>query len=90
VARAGDLLLGSSITELDLVSAGTAGRVRSGLSMNGPTRVAYRFVLADGREGIAVWSLVPEPGSAVLVCLAMLGLGGVRVRRRSVLYECGR
>jgi hypothetical protein len=81
VARVGDSLLGSTITDLDF--RGSVAGEPGALADTGIPRVAYSFTLGDGRRGVAVWSLVPEPGSVLLVGLAMVGLGGVRVRRRN-------
>jgi len=51
VARLGDPFFGSTITELGF-SAGL--EVSSGL--NEPGQIAYSFTLADGREGIVLWT----------------------------------
>ena len=74
VARVGDALLGSSITELSFNSFNdfyfvdpSAGR--SGLNQFG--QVAYSFRLADGREGVAVWA-IPEPRFLVMVPVIFL------------------
>jgi hypothetical protein len=61
IARKGEPFLGSTITGLGfnpntLYSVGVSGHERSGFNKSGVTRVAYRFALADGREGVAVWS----------------------------------
>jgi hypothetical protein len=75
VARKGGDLLGSTITSLSFNSNGDE---RSGFNELG--QVAYHFELADGRRGVAIWT-IPEPTSA-----ALLGLGGAallcQVRRR--------
>jgi hypothetical protein len=61
VARKGDPLLGSTITALFFNGSavnpfpGPTGDERSGLNEAG--QVAYRFRLADGRDGIAIWSV---------------------------------
>jgi len=76
VARGGDDLLGSTIVGLGFVgSVGANGDERSGINETG--QVAYRFTLADGREGIALFT-IPEPASFAL--LGMISL--VMVRRR--------
>jgi hypothetical protein len=54
----------------------------SGFNKYGPTRIAFKFTLADYREGVAVWTMVPEPGSLTLVLGAAVGLGVFRARRR--------
>jgi hypothetical protein len=76
VAQTGDSLLGSSITSVLAVAGGGRGggsslmNVQVNLDKNGQPVVTYGFRLADGRTGIALWSLVPEPGS-----LAIVGVG---------------
>ena len=63
VAREHDPLLGSTITALRLAgtsltpSGGVAPAENSGLNEKGD--VAFGFTLADGREGIAIWTLNP-------------------------------
>jgi hypothetical protein len=62
VARIGDPLLGSSVNRLALaiaasranIAGAAAGRPFSPLNNHG--QVAYSFVLADGRAGVAVWT----------------------------------
>lgn len=70
VARAGQPLLGSTISELAF--SPSVRREGSGLrGLNAAGQVAYYFRLADGRDGVALWS-VPEPSAVVLViCLAI-------------------
>jgi hypothetical protein len=80
VTREGDALLGSTITNLGFSGSLTSnGDERSGLNELG--QVAYRFELADGNSGIAIWT-IPEPSTAVLLALAGLTL----LRRRQVDY----
>lgn len=84
IARSGDELLGSTIEELNFSpSNGSRGNGRSGLNNLG--QVAYRFALADGRTGIAIWT-IPEPGALVLlaIMLATLAFHGDRSRRANV------
>lgn len=78
VARAGDELLGSMIIYLQF-SGGYLGGKRSGFNDGGD--VAFSFGLADGRYGVAVWSVVPEPGRGMILVVGSLVIGGVRVRR---------
>ena len=141
VVRKGDGFLGSVLTGAGFFGGFPVADEFLGLSQTGTTRLAFVFSLADGRQGIAVWSLLPEgdfnedgtvdaadytvwrnglgtkytmddylvwknnygattlgegagssrsslslapePGSFVLMGLAAIILGGVRVRRRS-------
>lgn len=88
VARKGDSFLGSTITSLGFnpnthYSVGTSGHERSGFNKTGTTRLAYEFALADGRSGIAVWTLVPEPTSLLLAHLAAAALLLAKMRFRA-------
>ncbi|HJQ79437.1 MAG TPA: choice-of-anchor tandem repeat NxxGxxAF-containing protein, partial [Lacipirellulaceae bacterium] len=80
VVRTGDAFLGSTITALSFAPPERWGDEGSGLNKSGVPRVAYFFRLADSREGIAVWTLVPEPTSVPLLLVAMLSM----LHRRSV------
>lgn len=64
VIRDGDALFGSTVTALDL------GRE----ALNDAGQFAFRYSLADGRTGVAVATLVPEPAGALLLCAGGLGL----------------
>jgi hypothetical protein len=57
VAREGDAFLGSQIDSLLFAPGGPAGEQGSGLARSGIPRVTYSFELADGRQGVAVWTL---------------------------------
>ncbi len=77
VAQKGDSLFGDTITALFFSGyGGEAGDEASGFNELG--QVAFNFTLADGRSGIAVWS-VPEPGTFALFSVGALAL----LRRRS-------
>lgn len=78
VVREGDELLGSTITSL-LLESSLASRNDQRSGLNDLGQVAYRFTLADGRQGLAV-TLVPEPGAIGL--LALGGFGLLRRRRQ--------
>ena len=64
VAREHDSLLGSTISSLRLAgtmqtpSGGVSQAERSGLNDLG--QIAFGFTLADGREGVAIWSSNPK------------------------------
>jgi hypothetical protein len=80
VARTGDAFLGSTITYLEFAPPEGAGEKYSGLNKGGVPRVAYFFRLADSREGIAIWTLVPEPAFVPLLLVPMLSM----IYRRNV------
>lgn len=70
VVRQGDDLLGSTITDFSFIR-GTGDL--SGLNDSG--QLAYMFELADGRQGIAIWTQpIPEPST-----LFLLAAGGIAV-----------
>ncbi len=84
LVQTGDLLFGSTVTELRLAVSGF---------LNDNNQVAFGYTLASGVTGIArvdiartVTTSAPEPGSAVLACLGgILGLlRAGRVGRRRV------
>lgn len=62
VVRAGAEFAGSTITAFNFNPDG----------LNNQGQIAYQFVLADNRHGIAVWSPVPEPSAMVLFLLGGL------------------
>jgi hypothetical protein len=57
VAKTGDSLLGSTLSEVGLRKNNHVESARAD-GVNNCGEVAYRFALADGREGIAIW----DPG----------------------------
>ena len=70
VIRSGDPLFGSTVVRLDL----------TGLGINNNGDIAFGYRLADGREGVAVARIVPEPvGTGWLVTAGM-----VLLRRRKI------
>lgn len=80
LVREGKTLLESEITDLGFISNGNnIGDSGSGLNNHG--QVAFKFTLADGREGIAIATPVPEP-SALL--LGLVAAGGFVLQRRGV------
>jgi hypothetical protein len=56
IAREGDTLLGSKITLVAYASFGVNTVNIEGTGLNDAGQVAYQFILADGRDGIALWS----------------------------------
>ena len=75
VARAGDPLLNSTISDLELADGiNERGNPASGLNNAG--QIAFRFDLEDGREGIALWT-IPEPAT-----LGLLAIGGLAMLKR--------
>ncbi len=76
VAREGDAFLGSMITEL-FFSPGFSQQ-DEGSGLNNLGQVAYSYRLADGRSGVAIWS-IPEPASAAWLLAAF----GRLARRRA-------
>ena len=79
VARTGDAFDGSTITGLSF-SSGSIQQDEGG-GLNNLGQVAYDYDLADGRRGVAVWS-IPEPGVA-MTGLALLSLATLRRRAAS-------
>ncbi|MEM6394215.1 MAG: PEP-CTERM sorting domain-containing protein [Planctomycetota bacterium] len=75
IAREGNSFLGSTITELSFAPGFSIQDEGSGLNDLG--QVAYQFTLADGRSGIALYT-IPEPAS-----LTLLALGVAALTRRS-------
>jgi hypothetical protein len=78
VARTGDAFLGSTITSISSYPAGGgrggglpgAAITQLNLSDRNIPLIAYGLGLADGRTVIALWTLVPEPSSLLLVSVA--------------------
>ena len=77
VAREGDALLGSTITQLSFSTTWADER----RTLNNLGQVVYAFQLADGRSGIAVWS-VPEPSTAIAAIACLVPL--LTCRRKAV------
>jgi hypothetical protein len=68
VIGTGDALNGSTVTDLALGASG----------LNDDGDIAFNYTLASGTTGVAVASLIPEPGSALLLVAA----GGTLLSRR--------
>ena len=85
VAREGEALLGSTIVGLSLGQTfAFLADERSGLNNLG--QLAFRFELADGREGVAIWTRIPEPTGLGLLCAALITLAcpiGIRTGDRT-------
>lgn len=78
MVRRGGSLLGGAISDFRIArSFGDFGDERS--SFNSSGQVAYQFTLADGRQGIAIATIIPEPSTLLLV-LGVVSLAGVRRR----------
>jgi len=75
VVREGDAMLGSTVTAL-VFNNGDEGRGEERSGLNNAGQVAYSFELANGTEGVAIWT-VPEPSS-----LAALGVAGLLLSSR--------
>ena len=86
IAQYGDALNGSTITGLDLAGA-TAFANNSPLQMglNNNDQVVFRFDLANGKEGISVWS-IPEPNSVSLFALSAGCIVVLSLIRRSTVW----
>ena len=89
IAQYGDALNGSTITGLDLAGA-TAFANDSPLQMglNNNDQVVFRFDLANGKEGISVWS-IPEPNSLSLLALSAGSIVVLSLIRRSTVWSRG-
>jgi len=72
VIQTGDALFGSVLTSIFF---------DRGLNNNGA--VAFSYTLANGVQGVAVASLVPEPSSAMLLAVGLLGTWSSKCRRHS-------
>jgi len=69
--RKADPLFGSSIVQLSSPALNNAGQI------------AFGFELADGRKGIAIWS-IPEPAALSLFFIgALIQIGLLRQQRHS-------
>jgi hypothetical protein len=77
MVRTGDTLLGREILEINACSVGCDPHFTA---INDSGQVPFQFVLADGREGIAV-VIIPEPGTAVI--LGLFGSGLLARRRQA-------
>ncbi len=69
VARTGGSFLDSIIVDANFLS-GTHGINDGERGLNDHSQLAYQFTLADGRQGIAIATLVPEPSTLLLSLLA--------------------
>ena len=85
VARDGDAMLGSTIIHLALsrgasqanVPAGPAGREFSPLNNRG--QVLYSFELADGRSGVAIWTVPPLTNAELRITDTTIVSNDVRI-----------
>lgn len=72
VIRLGDALFGSTVTALNI----------GGSALNDAGQIAFYYNLADGRNGIALATPVPEPASLALTGLGLGSLIAVQRRKR--------
>jgi hypothetical protein len=85
IVRQNDPFLGSTVTDFDFAGNSTASHLPDGRTgLNDPGQVAFTFALADGRVGLAVWS-IPEPGAALATGAAACLAIARRRRRRCTL-----
>ena len=79
VARKGDAFLGSTITELafanglETVSDFNFTFADEASGLNDAGQVAYLFILADGRQGIALWSCPNESPELAITNVSLSG-----------------
>jgi hypothetical protein len=87
IVKTGDVLFGSQVLSVSLAREG--GRSSHwGLAATGVGDFAFHYILADGRQGIAVALAAPEPATASLTTCA--ALAALNLRRRTRLVRAGR
>jgi hypothetical protein len=74
VIKSGDTLFGATVLGV--------GLGRHALDQDGSARIVFSYSLADGREGIAMATPVPEPGSVAVFALGVAFAVFVRRRKR--------
>ena len=85
VVRVGDAFDGSTVADLRF-SPGLQFQ-EEGSGLNNLGQVAYGYTLNDGRSGVAIWTLIPEPTVAtVFYGLSLAALQ--RPRRRQTASVC--
>jgi hypothetical protein len=79
--KSGDELFGSTVIRLDFG--------RFGFDPTGSGNFAFGYGLADGRSGIAMGRLVPEPsgGAITFFAMAAVGVTGLRCGRRKLSHS---
>jgi hypothetical protein len=70
VIRTGDALFGSTVTA---VGSHISNRAQGTFDINDNGDVAFVYQLANGKSGIAVAHVIPEPASAILLAIGLLG-----------------
>jgi hypothetical protein len=84
IAQTGTTFLGSTITQISLFSDDPLDLEYlspSRRTFNNLGQIAYRFTLADGRSGIAVWS-IPEVPTGLVACITVIAFAVLRPRVR--------
>lgn len=84
ILREGDPLLGSTVVDFGFVAGpfdtfdGVPGNVGNGF--NNHDQIAFSVRLADGRQGVAITSVVPEPAALVVLLVAAGVASTIRLR----------
>ena len=82
IARPGDPLADSTIGRLVRIGTSPRDEIGQRAALNARGQVAFAFLLEDGRQGIALFTPVPEPSASALLLGAVISLA-VGSRRRA-------
>ena len=80
-----DTLFGNSIVRLNLADS---SELPGNLDINNSGQIAFHYQLANGFQGIAVATPVPEPSAAACLLVGAIALGAKRSGQRAK-YCCG-